>query len=146
VHERATEERKKFLQTQKERIALRNTPASVDAEQALHCIKRQLRSRKQFQRIGKAMRPATQQALTKLQVTQTERYMNPHREGMIVREHTITINVRQELEDAILARNQKHFAQAQGTPLTVEPLSDINSSQGFDLSKDQHGQPFVLPH
>ena len=41
------------------------------------------------------------------------------------------IDTRAELENAIIIRNQRHFAQAKGTPFTMLPLKHIHQ-QNFD--------------
>jgi hypothetical protein len=56
-----------------------------------------------------------------------------------------TVIIRKELETAIINRNQRHFAQAEGTPFTVPPLKFINSDTEFNVYKDAADNDVVLP-
>jgi hypothetical protein len=56
-----------------------------------------------------------------------------------------TVDIRKELETAIINRNQRHFAQAEGTPITVPPLRFINSDSEFNVYKDVADNDVVLP-
>ena len=143
----AAEKRQQFLQTLKERIALRKTPQDMEAKQALQCIEKQLRSRKRFRTIRNVMEPSQPQALTKIIVTRTEQHINPLSEGpLLERERTAMIDTRAELEAAILERNRLHFAKAQGTPFTIPPLSSLRSDTNFKTNSDSHQQlPMTLP-
>eukprot|EP00980_Cylindrotheca_fusiformis_P019786 scaffold6934_cov100-Cylindrotheca_fusiformis.AAC.3 len=47
---------------------------------------------------------------------------------------TVTVDTRAELEHALLQRNQeRHFSQAEGTPFTRQPFSNVNSDNQFRL-------------
>jgi hypothetical protein len=52
---------------------------------------------------------------------------------------------RTALEEAIIARNQKHFAQAKGTPFTRSPLAHIGSDNGYNVFEDAAGCEIRLP-
>jgi hypothetical protein len=146
IRANAAEERQAFLQVLKERTALRKTPKDTDTTKALQCIERQLHSRQQFRKIRNVMEPDTQQALTKILVSRTESFLHPRIGGLQVdRETTALVDTRAELEAAILSRNQKHFAKAQGTPFTLPPLNAMGSHQHFDILHANDGQPPVLP-
>jgi hypothetical protein len=145
VRANAAEERQAFLQILKERTALRKTPKDTEAHQALKCIERQIHSRQQFHKIRTALDPQTHQTLTKVLVTRTEVYMNPRSGGRLDRETTALVDTRAELEAAILSRNRTHFAKAKGTPLTIPPLTQLGSHQGFDMMTTTDGAPLTLP-
>jgi hypothetical protein len=71
--------------------------------------------------------------------------MNPQGTGQMEREQTTMIDTKVELEAAILARNQKHFAKAQGTPFTIPPLAAMGSNSQFGNTTDSSTQAIELP-
>jgi endonuclease/exonuclease/phosphatase family metal-dependent hydrolase len=145
IRRNAADERQAFLQTLKERTALRKTPKDTEAHKALKCIERQIHSRQQFHKIRYALDPPNHQTLTKILVTKTEVYVNPRSGGHLERETTALVDTRAELEAAILSRNQKHFAKAKGTPFTVLPLTHLGSHQDFDMQQTPDDDPLTLP-
>jgi hypothetical protein len=72
--------------------------------------------------------PNTPGALTKVEIVTTQSHLHPHT-GQAVDSKTVKlVNTRRTLEEAIIARNKHHFAQADGTPFT-RPLSHESAVQ-----------------
>ena len=115
--------RKEFAQILKERIALRKT-RTKNPEAALRCIEKQLHSNDTWSHIKMALKKDHHQALTKIEVTTKE-------DGETV---TQTFDKRADLERKILERNQKHFAQAVGTPWTKEPLKSSSIQNDYNIN------------
>jgi hypothetical protein len=136
--------RVEFLQELRERIALRKTSSTLDPAKALKCISKQLRQTVQYGHIKSVLRPSTQDPLTKVHVTTQATVLNPDTGLDEIVTHVEVIDTRAELEARILARNKRHFAQAQGTPFTEEPLRSMTADNALDLL-DPHGDPIVLP-
>jgi hypothetical protein len=66
--------------------------------------------------------------------------------GNIVTFKTVkTVDARKALETAIIDRNKRHFAQADGTPFTHDPFSRIGSSNGYDVYTVAAGEPIGIP-
>ena len=65
----------------------------------------------------------------------------------VIHTRTRTINGRQALEQAILARNKRHFSQSytDGTPWTTAPLSQIGATSNFRLNEDDNGYTIGPP-
>jgi hypothetical protein len=99
----------------------------ADAISAIKTIDRQLTSGRRFRRIAHALKPATSATLTKVEIISTESYLHPVTGTTVSFNKVKVIDTRKALEDAIIARNKKHFAQADGTPFTQEPFVRINS-------------------
>jgi hypothetical protein len=132
----ATAARQDFLQELKERIATRKTSNSLPLPQALKIIDKQLESTQRFRRIQQALGNNASQPLTQVEVTTTEEFLDPAAGLRDSRTLIEVINVREELEAAILSRNQRHFAQAKDTPWAHPPLSLISSSNDYNLYTD----------
>jgi hypothetical protein len=47
-----------------------------------------------------------------------------------------TITIPEEIELYLMARNQRHFGQAEGTPFTVAPLAELLSWEGDSAAAD----------
>jgi hypothetical protein len=137
--------RQAFLQELKERIATRKTSNSLPLHQALQIIDKQLESTQRFRRIQRALGNNASQPLTQVEVTTTEEFLDPASGQRARRTTTEVINVRAELEAAILSRNQRHFAQANDTPWAKPPLSLISSTNAFNLYHDATGREIHLP-
>jgi hypothetical protein len=137
--------REDFLQELKRTIATRLAPKDTDAEAAVKNIEHQLRDNKRFARIARTLKPNTSPALTKVELTLNREYVHPNTGQRHCLTTTKTIDVRKELEAAIIERNQRHFAQAEGTPFTQPPLQHINSDTGFNVYKDADDNDIVLP-
>jgi hypothetical protein len=98
-----------------------------------------------FSRIAKSIKPTGSRALTKVEITTTREYLHPHTGRRTFIHKATTINVRAELEAAIIQRNRCHFAQAQGTPFTEFPLNLIRSDNAFNTYQDSEGNAILLP-
>jgi hypothetical protein len=78
-------------------------------------------------------------------VTTTEQFIHPA-SGEITSHSAIeVIDTKAELEARILARNNKHFAQAQGTPFTEKPLLFMTPAMDMTERFDAEGHPLQLP-
>jgi hypothetical protein len=89
--------------------------------------------------IAKVVKPSTPAALTKVEIVTTQSNLHPQT-GQVVDSKTVKhVDTRRALEEAIIARNKHHFAQADGTPFTRLPLSRIGSSNGYSLYRDEAG-------
>jgi hypothetical protein len=55
------------------------------------------------------------------------------------------VDTRQALEDAIIDRNKRHFAQAEGSPFTQEPFSRIGSENDYSVYHDKDGHEIRVP-
>jgi hypothetical protein len=140
----ATALRADFLQELQERIAMRKTPADMDREASLKCIEKQLRQTTKFSNIKQVLCPSTHAPLTKVTVTTTEHFIDPVTGHITSHQSVEVVDTKAALESRILARNKKHFAQAQGTTFTHEPFLSMtpdNIGQHFDLD----GNPINLP-
>jgi hypothetical protein len=108
-------------------------------------VDNQLRDNRLFARIARTLKPNKLPALTKVETVFTREYVHP-RTGQRHSIHTTTtIGVRKELEAAIITRNKRHFAQAQGTPFTQPPFQHLHSDNGFNVYKDANNNNIVLP-
>jgi hypothetical protein len=136
--------RKAFLQALRERMALRKTSSSLSPAEALKCIDKQLRQTANFGHIKSILKPSTQSSLTKVHVTTTESVLDATAGAEVLRQSVAIVDTKSELESRILARNKKHFAQAQGTPFTKSPLLDMTPENLPDYF-DSSGQPQHLP-
>ncbi len=140
--------RRSFLMEMKERIASRKTSSGLTPELAMKIIDRQLRSKKVYSRIARAVKDITNQTLTKVEIIRETTHVDP------ATGHSVTIpggktvvDSRKALERAILARNRAHFAQAktERTPWTQPPLTLISSDNHFNLFMDSDGNSIKLP-
>jgi hypothetical protein len=146
----ALAERRTFLETLRERIALRTKATQTSREAALKNVTRQLQDTHRFSRIKRAIDPIRQPPLTKVELVHASAHLHPTTGEWVSHRKVHTVNTRQELEDCIIARNKRHFAQADGTPFTQAPLSFISSTNNFNLYQDAQGSPLkslmtVLP-
>jgi hypothetical protein len=98
------------------------TSSTLSPTESLKCINKQLLSTAHFGHIKKVLQPSAPSPLTKVHVTTTERTVDPVTGHATSTQRVAVIDTRAELEARILARNKKHFAQAQGTPFTAAPL------------------------
>jgi hypothetical protein len=137
--------RKAFLQELRERITKRKTPAKLSPEESLKCINKQLRSTANFSHIKKALRPSMPSPLTKEHVTTMQHNIDPITGQPTTIKHVGIVDTKAELESRILARNKKHFAQAEGTPFTEYPLNSMRSDNALEHYYDAYGQPLNLP-
>jgi hypothetical protein len=145
VRRNAVKEREIFLQELKQRLALCASSKNPDVKAAIKTIDRQLTEGRRFRRIANAIKPTTTAALTKVEIVTTQSHLHP-RTGKIVESKTVKIvNTRQALETVIIERNKKHFAQAEGTPFTRDPLSRIGSSNGYSVYHDAAGTAIQVP-
>jgi hypothetical protein len=145
IHRDAAKEREKFLHERKSRLAQRMSSKDTDVEVAIKNIKRQLKDAKVFQRIARAIKPQTSAPLTNVELISTTSHLHPIT-GKIVENFTKKgVDTRQALETAIIARNKDHFAQANGTPFSRYPLSQIGRSNGYDVFKNATRKDIRLP-
>jgi hypothetical protein len=117
----------------------------ADAISAIKTIDRQLTSGRRFRRIAHTLKPVTSATLTKVEIILTESYLYPVTGKSVSFKMVKVIDTRKALEDAIIARNQKHFAQADGTPFTQEPFVRINSGNGYNVYSDAKGNDVEVP-
>jgi hypothetical protein len=142
VRRDASSKRKAFLQALKERIAMRKTSSTLSAAAALQCINKQLG---QPGHIKYVLRPSTQTPLTKVHLTSTDQRTDPLT-GVVSSHKTVSIiNTKAKLESRILARNKKHFAQAENTPFTESPLKSMHVGEDLNKYFDLDGTPLHLP-
>jgi LPS O-antigen subunit length determinant protein (WzzB/FepE family) len=139
IRKNAVAEREDFLQELNARLVLRMSVKDVDVTSAIKTIDQQLTSGRRFQRIENALKPATSATLTKVEIVSTETYLHPATGNAITFKNVQFIDTRKTLEDAIVARNKKHFAQADGTPFTQEPFLCISSANGYNVYSDAQG-------
>jgi hypothetical protein len=145
VRRHAVKEREIFLQELKARLALRMSSQSTDVDAAIKTIDRQLAEGRRFRRIARIVKPNTPAALTKVEIVTTQSHLHPHT-GQVVDSKTVKlVDTRRTLEEAIIARNKNHFAQADGTLFTRPPLSRIGSSNGYSLYQDAAGRNINVP-
>jgi hypothetical protein len=139
IHKHAVAEREAFLQELKARRALHMSAKDADAISAIKTIDRQLTSGRRFHRIAHALKPATSATLAKVKIISTESSLHPVTGITVSFNKVRVIDTRKALEDAIIARNKKHFAQADGTPFTQQPFVRINSENGYNVYSDANG-------
>jgi hypothetical protein len=124
---------------------MRMSSTATDVHAAIKTIDRQLDEGRRFRRIARVVKPSTPAALTKLEIVTTQSHLHPWT-GQVVESKTVKlVDTRRALEEAIIARNKHHFAQADGTPFTRTPLSRIGSSNGYSLCHDDEGRPIHVP-
>jgi hypothetical protein len=148
VRKHAVLARRDFLLELKERIASRKTSCDLPIADALKIIDRQLRSKKVYSRIARAVKEFSSQSLTKVEIVRESTHLDPTTGALVTLQAGRTVvDTRKELETAILARNQAHFAQAKTdrTPWTERPLSLIGTSNNFSLYQDPTGHNIELP-
>jgi hypothetical protein len=145
VRKVALAKRRAFLERLRERIALRTKTQDTSPEAALKNVTRQLQGTKRFSRIRRALDPIRQPPLTKVEIVRESEYLHPVTSKRVLQRQVREIDTRQALEAAIIARNRRHFAQADGTPFTRPPLSFIGSQNHFNLYEDAAGQPIEVP-
>jgi hypothetical protein len=117
----------------------------TNVEVAIKNIDRQLRDTQRFRRIARAVKPTTNSTLTKVEISTTTSHLHPAT-GKVVENTTVkVVDTRIALEEAIIARNKTHFAQADGTPFTRSPLAHIGSENGYNVFEDAEGREIRLP-
>jgi hypothetical protein len=93
----------------------------MDVNAAIKTIDRQLAEGRRFRRIAKVVKPSTPATLTKVEIVSTQSHIHPHT-GQVVDSTTVKlVDTRRALEDATIARNKQHFAQADDTHFTRTP-------------------------
>jgi hypothetical protein len=137
--------RTQFLQELRERIAKRKTPTDMATKASLQCIEKQLRQTTRFRHIKHVLCPLTSSPLMKVHVTTTEQFIHPATGELTSHSAIEVIDTKVELEARILARNKKHFAQAQGTPFTEQPLLFMTPATDVTELFDAEGHPLQLP-
>ena len=58
---------------------------------------------------------------------------------------SITINIKEELDNVILERNRKHFSKAKNSPWNILLLKNINKDTDYDLEENIQGNLIHLP-
>jgi hypothetical protein len=84
-------------------------------------------------------------ALTKVEIITECTHIHPKICKVVTLKTIKTVDTRKALETAIIERNKRHFAQAQGTPFTCEPFSRICRSNGYDVYSDKDGHEIQIP-
>jgi hypothetical protein len=145
VRHYAAKERAKFLNELKARLASQMSPATTDVDAAIQNMDRQLVDGRRFRRISRALKPTVNVTLTKGVIVITASHIHPTT-GETVNQRTVKIvDTHKALEDAIIERNRRHFAQADGTPFTKDPLSQIGSTNDYNVSADANGNNITPP-
>jgi hypothetical protein len=80
-----------------------------------------------------------------VEINTTESYLHPRTGHVITKTTTKVVDTRKALETAIIERNQRHFAQVEGTPFTRLPLSRIGKENNYDVFHDAAGDTIRLP-
>ena len=119
----AKELRSTFLEQRAEKLAQEGEGTK---EQVIKKIKREEESAKSFQLLRRAMGKESQGGIKFILVPGEETKEDSNKDY----ETLIPIFQPEEIERKILQRNKRHFSQAQGTPFTVSPLSDIFGYDG----------------
>jgi hypothetical protein len=132
----ATQLRIAFLHGLRERIATRKTSSKLSPEESLKCIDRQLKQTAFFANIKYAITPTTHKPLSKVHVTTKTSTIHPDTGLLVEASHVEVVDTRIELEQNIIARNKKHFAQAEGTPFTKAPLNLMTATDVHDYFND----------
>jgi hypothetical protein len=145
VRRHAAKERESLLHELKARIALRMSSRAKDTDAAIKNIERQLSDGRQFRRISRAIKPPTSATLTKVEIVTSETHLHPSTGQVVTKTTTELIDTRKALEAAIIERNQRHFAQADGTPFTREPFSRIGRENDYSVHHDAHGNAIQVP-
>jgi hypothetical protein len=145
VRRHAAKEREAFLHELKARIALRMSSRATDTDAAIKNIERQLSDGRRFRLISRAIKPSTSAALTKVEIVTSESHLHPSTGQVVTKTTTELIDTRKALEAAIIKRNRRHFAQADGTPFTREPLSRIGRENNYSVYHDANGHAIQVP-
>jgi hypothetical protein len=135
----AAKERGQSLTELKARLALRISSKTTDADVAIKNIERQLTDARRFRQISQAIKPTNGTALTKVEIKTSESHLHPKTGLVVTKTTTKVVNTRRALEKAIIERNKRHFAQAEGTPFTQPPLSRIGQENNYDVYLDADG-------
>jgi hypothetical protein len=145
IRKNAVKEREAFLTELKSRLAQRMATKDTDPVAAIQNIDRQLQDTRRFRRIARAIKPQPSSSLTKVEIVHMVSHLHPVT-GKVVETTTVkTVDTRQALEEAIIERNKRHVAQADGTPFTKFPLSKISSDNGYNVFEDVEGHEIRLP-
>jgi hypothetical protein len=98
----------------------------------LKCISKQLGQNKHFQHIDNVLHPSHHDPLNKVHITTVASVIDPL--TGILEDVTIVqvIDTQAALETRILECNKKHFAQAEGTPFTMEQLKSMTADNFQD--------------
>jgi hypothetical protein len=145
IRKHAKVERTEFLRAHRERLALRMTPKDTDVEDAIKTIDKQLEDTRRYGRIQAAVKPTSDAALIKVELVNKTAHVHPNTGARTTFRKVQTIDTKKALEAAIIERNQRHFAQAEGTPFTRSPLNLIASENGFNIFTDDAGETITLP-
>jgi hypothetical protein len=145
IRKNAKVERATFLRAHREHLALRVTPKDTDIEDAIKTIDKQLKDMRMYGRIQAAVKPTSAAALIKVELVDESAHVHPTTGARTTLCKVQTIDTKKELEAAIIERNQRHFAQAEGTPFTRAPLNLIASKNGFNIFTNDAGETIALP-
>jgi hypothetical protein len=129
-----------FLHELRERIATRKTSSKLSPEESLKCIDCQVKQTTSFANVQYPIKPTTFKPLSNVHVTTKTMTTGVPVEAS----HVEVVDTRIELEQQILARNKKHFAQAEGTPFTQAPLNLMTATNALNYF-DENGEPIGLP-
>jgi hypothetical protein len=145
VRRRAVKERELFLNELTTRLALRMSLRATDTDAAIENIERQPSDGRRFRWIGRAIKPSTSAALTKVEIVMSESHLHPSTGQVVTKTTTKLVDTRRALKIAIIERNQRHFAQAEGTPFAQEPLSRIGRENNYSMYHDADGRAIYVP-
>jgi hypothetical protein len=138
VQRDSANERKTFLQE------LRRRGPCRPEDLAVKNVEKQLQDNRRFSRIARTLKSNSSPALTKVEIISTREHIHPVTGKRHTFTDTTTVDIHKELETAIINRSQRHFAQAESTPLTVPLLRFINSYKEFNVCKDAADNDVVL--
>jgi hypothetical protein len=118
---------------------------STHVNTAIRTIDCQLDNGQCFRRIANVVKPSQSAVLTKVDIVTTALHMHPRTGNVLESKSVKIIDTRRALEEAIIDRNKAHFAQADGTSYTQEPLCRIGSSNEYSMLHDKDGHETRVP-
>jgi hypothetical protein len=139
IRRNAAKEREQFLTELKARLALRISSQTTDADVDIKNIERQLTNGRRFHRIRQAIKPTNGAALTKVEIKTSESHLHPQTGLVVTKTTTKVVDTQRALEQAIIERKKRHFAQAEGTPFTQPPLARIGQENNYDVYHNADG-------
>ena len=146
----AVELRREFLVELRQRIATRKKSNIQDPAQALAVVTAQTRNIERFSHIRATKKNKTT-PLTKVTILRETSHLDPSRGNTVYRNQITgsisdtptytTIDVKDELDQVLLARNRKHFSKAKDTLWNSFPSKTINKDTNYNLDRNIHGHP-----
>jgi prephenate dehydratase len=114
IRRNAAKEREKNLNELKARLASRLSSKTTDTDAAIKNLERQLNDGRRFRCIARAIKPqeASATLTKKVKIVTTTSHLHPGT-GQVVTNKTVKlVDTMKALEDAIIQKNRRHFAQA----------------------------------